>query len=545
MSEPTQTVDALLAHEGWLRALARRLVGDSGAEDLVQEVWLRAAERPPAHLESPRGWLAQVLRSIHMRQLKRRDAASARERQASNDEALPSTADLTGRVEAQRELAAAVLALGERHRRVLLLHFYEGLSSAEIGRRTGQPSSTVRGQLAAGLAELRSILDRRPGGRESWLAGIAPLALADVGGTGTATLGLGEKLMETTTLWKLGGVIASLILVMGIAGLMLDADGDLPARDDRPTTGANSLIGDLRAAAATAAERITGSTERNLRSPFEFAASGRVLTPTGAPIRAEVSVASTLGAALVGTDSRGEFRLVFAGQRPSLVELSVEASGYCPIVKTVPVDVGADGRIELGTHFLHVAAVLQGRVTDSAGGPIAGADVRLIPRGGAAGQVHPGRAVTATTSSDGSFALEPVPDRAWTVRVDHPLHPTVVVSAPATPAEPAGAPTSITLPAGGSLSGRLVGFDDLTGISVAATREPTDPNRYEPDLTRSATPDRSGAFVLEGLVLGTDYELVAIRTAAPSGPAETISAAVTARAGNAPRVLTPIEKGGE
>ena len=66
MSQPDSpvTFDDLLAHRGWVRALARRLVGDaSRADDVEQEVWLTALRRPPTHARSLRAWIGRVVRS--------------------------------------------------------------------------------------------------------------------------------------------------------------------------------------------------------------------------------------------------------------------------------------------------------------------------------------------------------------------------------------------------------------------------------------------------------------------------------------------------
>ena len=58
-------LEELLAHGPWVRALARSLVRDpSRADDLVQQAWLKALERPPAPCGSARGWFATVLRNL-------------------------------------------------------------------------------------------------------------------------------------------------------------------------------------------------------------------------------------------------------------------------------------------------------------------------------------------------------------------------------------------------------------------------------------------------------------------------------------------------
>lgn len=60
--------EQLLAHADWVRALARALVADpAGADDLVQETWLAALDRPPAHAQDLRAWLGTVLRNLARR----------------------------------------------------------------------------------------------------------------------------------------------------------------------------------------------------------------------------------------------------------------------------------------------------------------------------------------------------------------------------------------------------------------------------------------------------------------------------------------------
>ena len=55
---PPPTAELLAAHSVSLRALARHLVGDPhAAEDVVQDTWLRALERPPARMDTLGAWL--------------------------------------------------------------------------------------------------------------------------------------------------------------------------------------------------------------------------------------------------------------------------------------------------------------------------------------------------------------------------------------------------------------------------------------------------------------------------------------------------------
>src|SRR6187431_601686 len=75
---PGQPLDALLAHAGWARTLARHLVRDAdAADDLVQRAWVAAIENPPASAIPPRRWLAAVLRNL-AREMRRGEARRAR-----------------------------------------------------------------------------------------------------------------------------------------------------------------------------------------------------------------------------------------------------------------------------------------------------------------------------------------------------------------------------------------------------------------------------------------------------------------------------------
>ncbi len=82
--------DTLLAHHEWMRRLARRLVlDDAEADDVVQEAWLRATERPPREAGALRAWLATVVRNA-ARQLARGESRRGRrEFAAARSEALP------------------------------------------------------------------------------------------------------------------------------------------------------------------------------------------------------------------------------------------------------------------------------------------------------------------------------------------------------------------------------------------------------------------------------------------------------------------------
>jgi RNA polymerase sigma-70 factor (ECF subfamily) len=187
--------EELTRHSSWMRRLAQRLVrGHDEAEDLAQDVWLElaAATGPVTHLKA---FTARIARRLAARRRELGSARGQREARAARDERLPGPAELEEHLETQRLLFQELSALAEVHRRPLLLHFYEGLSAAEIARRSGAPETTVRSQIQRSLAELRARLDRRHGGeRGLWIALLARLPEPDaatvaLGGGALALLG--------------------------------------------------------------------------------------------------------------------------------------------------------------------------------------------------------------------------------------------------------------------------------------------------------------------------------------------------------------------
>ncbi|MBI5431719.1 MAG: RNA polymerase sigma factor [Planctomycetes bacterium] len=176
-------LDELLAHSAWAWTLARRLVRDGeSADDVVQEAWVRALQRPPSFASpeaSPRPWLATVMRNA-LTQWRRSDARRVgREQAAARPEALPAVDRALAREQARRGLVDAVLSLDEPYRSTLLLRYFDELSPAAIAKREGVPASTVRNRVSRGLELLRARLrgTRAADGRDA-LSALAPFALS-------------------------------------------------------------------------------------------------------------------------------------------------------------------------------------------------------------------------------------------------------------------------------------------------------------------------------------------------------------------------------
>ncbi len=184
--------DALLAHEGFVRSLARSLVTDGAtADDVAQETWLAALKSPPRSNGSLRGWLASIVRSRASNVRRERTRRGEREQSTARSEIDSSDTLLRERLELAQSVVAAVLALDEPYRSVILQRYYEDLEPTEIARVRGVAPGTIRSQLSRGHELLREKLDRNFGDRSAW--SLALLALAKRGAA--KSLALSTKIL--------------------------------------------------------------------------------------------------------------------------------------------------------------------------------------------------------------------------------------------------------------------------------------------------------------------------------------------------------------
>ncbi len=143
-----------------LLGVAERIIGiRREAEDLVHdlfvEAWERAGEYDPRR-GSVRTWLLVRTRSRSIDRLRASRIANV----VSLDDRL-----VSGSTAADGDLAAdrarvrdALAALSAEQRQVLLLGYFEGLSSSEMATRIGVPLGTVKSRVAAARTQLAILL---------------------------------------------------------------------------------------------------------------------------------------------------------------------------------------------------------------------------------------------------------------------------------------------------------------------------------------------------------------------------------------------------
>src|SRR5688572_6416632 len=143
MDERAARVEELLGRSGWVRRLARELVGEERAEDLAQRTLLAGLERERRDSVPLGRWLAAVMRNLARSDWRAGRRREQREAHAARGEAQAGPDELLARFEAQGALAEAVRALDEPYRSAILLRYYEDLPPRVIAARLGTSVRTV------------------------------------------------------------------------------------------------------------------------------------------------------------------------------------------------------------------------------------------------------------------------------------------------------------------------------------------------------------------------------------------------------------------
>ncbi len=145
-----------------LRRYARALTGDaSAADDLVQDALERALVKQSLWREGTdlRAWLFTVMHNVFVNQV--RSAAVSRTVQLDDSIADQPQSQSTDRLEI-RDLDAALQALPEEQRAVVLLVGLEQMTYDEAARVLEVPIGTVMSRLSRGRERLRRLMQGLP-----------------------------------------------------------------------------------------------------------------------------------------------------------------------------------------------------------------------------------------------------------------------------------------------------------------------------------------------------------------------------------------------
>lgn len=354
----TPTLDELLAHASWARALARELVLDEArADDVVQQAWLAACKRPPTPGPGLRVWLAQLIRNVARNQ-RRADARRAqREELAASPERSiePPVPEVVSEFEAQQLVAQALLELDEPYRETLLRRWYRDEKPAAIARAMAVPVKTVDTRLARGLERLRGRLTERKGGdARSWvllllpIAREAPATAAAAAGGAIASVAAGVTAMTLTAKLVAAGVVAAAAAATWVAvaerrGVARTEDATLEARAaaapessaSAPAAATSAPVAASRSVEKAAAAEAKGpARDPSARYRGTWHLHGRVVAKgnhapiVGAEVTARLGLDSLLFMPPLDTvqsDARGEFTLERLSEG---IRLAIHAEGF-------------------------------------------------------------------------------------------------------------------------------------------------------------------------------------------------------------------------
>lgn len=158
-AEPDWVLGALRRHEGPLLRYAASLVGESRAQDVVQDAFLRLCAQPAASVQGHlAAWLFTVCRNraLELRRADRRLDLLEEEELLESPDSGP-VAKLE-RAESLSRVSAAVAALPSRQREALQLKLEAGLSYKDIAEVMNLTVSNVGFILHTAIARLREHL---------------------------------------------------------------------------------------------------------------------------------------------------------------------------------------------------------------------------------------------------------------------------------------------------------------------------------------------------------------------------------------------------
>lgn len=146
-------------HAARIHTLARRMAGPDAADDLTQDVFVRAWDKLATFRgESAFGtWLHRL--AVNVILSRHRSEKNARAWIVDDEYALAAAAIHAVHPATKMDLDAAIARLPEGARKIFVLHDVEGWTHEEIAEQMGLVPGTSKSQLSRARAALRRMLD--------------------------------------------------------------------------------------------------------------------------------------------------------------------------------------------------------------------------------------------------------------------------------------------------------------------------------------------------------------------------------------------------
>ena len=145
-------------HVPRIHSLARRMAGDQAAEDLTQDVFIRAWQKLPTfRRESAFGtWLHRL--AVNLILTRRKSLRKRASRETGGEEVLAALSGRSSTPGLRLDFDKAIGGLPDGAREVFVLYDVEGFSHNEIATRLGISTGTSKSQLHRARMMLRSYL---------------------------------------------------------------------------------------------------------------------------------------------------------------------------------------------------------------------------------------------------------------------------------------------------------------------------------------------------------------------------------------------------
>jgi RNA polymerase sigma factor (sigma-70 family) len=200
-------------HLPWVYGTCRKALQDKHmAEDAAQAVFIILARRAESITPATRlsGWLFNTARFV-VKDAKKQETRYRRRETVAREMAVVRMTPGKAPVDAQTQatLDAAMATLTERDRLALLMHFYEGLSLAEMAEALGISKDGAKKRVARALTRLRGRLGRNAGSVVT-VAALA-LTLRSTAARAATPIGLGDTIVTTALLPGRAGLAAQLM----------------------------------------------------------------------------------------------------------------------------------------------------------------------------------------------------------------------------------------------------------------------------------------------------------------------------------------------
>ncbi len=156
------------AHGSLVYSICRRALGDNGAGEVTQDVFVsawRAREQFDPSRGSLPAWLVGITKRRIIDHVRRERRHADRRADAADDRLGAITETDVERITERITIAHALVVLPDRARQIIELAYVHDLTHQEIADRTGYPLGTVKSDIRRGLQLLRQQIDRAEGVR--------------------------------------------------------------------------------------------------------------------------------------------------------------------------------------------------------------------------------------------------------------------------------------------------------------------------------------------------------------------------------------------